>query len=68
MNLMNGLLLVLGITSIVAGLMIVLARTHIISFKKASALKALYTVLTITLLLLVTGFTAKFLSSDEGKK
>ena len=68
MNLMNSLLLMLGIVSIVAGLMIVLARTNVISFKKASVLKTLYAVLTISLLLLVTGFTAKFLSSDEGKK
>ena len=68
MTLVNSLLLILAFTSVIIGLIIALVHTNFISLKEASSVKILYSVLVISLLLLVITFSAKLLSSDEGKK
>ncbi len=68
MTLVNGLLLILVFISTIIGLIIALVHTDFISLKDASKVKILYSALVISLLLLVIAFSAKLLSSDEGKK
>lgn len=68
MTLVNSLLLILIFASLMIGLAIVLVHTDIISLKNASRVKILYSALVICLLLLVITFSAKLLSTDEGKK
>lgn len=68
MIIVNSLLLILVFISVIIGLIIALVHTDFIALKKASSVKILYSVLVICLLLLVITFSAKLLSSDEGKK
>ena len=68
MTIVNGLLLILAFASGIVALIILLVHTDFISLKDASSIKVLYSSLVVCLLLLVIAFSAKLLSSDEGKK
>ncbi len=68
MTLVNSILFILVFASGIIGLMIILVRTGFISLKNAAGIKILYSSLVICLLLLVLAYSAKLLSTDEGKK
>lgn len=68
MTIVNVLLLILVIASSTLGLIIALVLANLITLKKASSIKTLYSALVICLLTLIVGYSAKMLSSDEGKR
>ena len=68
MTITDGLLLLIVFASVAIGLIIILVQTKFILLKDANSIKVLYSALITCLLLVVIVFSAKLLSTDEGKK
>ncbi len=65
MNVYDGVLLGLAVISSAIGLIILLVLADVLSLKKPSNIKTLYSALIVSVLLIIITFSSKYLFSDE---
>ena len=68
MNVFDGVLLGLVVISSAIGLIILLVLADVLSLKKPSNIKTLYSALVVSVLLIILTFSSKYLFSDEHNK